>query len=394
MDGITDLAMRVWISLTSKPDFAFTPFFRVTAEFPFGRIPKLLWHGAEGRLGYRVRTQLMGSCPDTLARFAVHFLESQEAIDINMGCPAPQVVGHKGGSALIRCHLELKHFMDRLFSLVPPDRVSIKTRLGFESPDEFEDLASLIARYPILELSLHGRTRPQRYRGRSDWQRIGQAAAKINKPMVGSGDIVSHLSLQHAMATAPQVSRFMIGRGLLRNPWLIHEIRDGKPVSLSPTTLQAALKVYLRLNALLSPKKHSTQTGFDWHPNHIIDLILESQSLHPNSRQADFWTSLLDKLNGMASDNSNLNQSAVNLSRLKMLWSYLFTSLPVTFSDVSILRSKSEDDFFGAFAAMVTKHNQSMQAESSRSLGSQEAEVTLNHNPGWDWRFAGEARTV
>ena len=378
MDGVTDLAMRLWLALVGAPPFAVTPFLRVTSDYPTGRIPLDFCPPEERDLGLEVRPQLMGSCPATLARFANHLLQTHDTVDINMGCPAPRVVGHSGGSALIRCHASLSAFMDRLFDRVPPGRVSIKTRLGFDSADEADNLVGILVSFPLAELTLHGRTRSQRYGGRADWPVIGRLAADAPVSVAGSGDVTSVEKLQEVRRLAPCARRIFIGRGLLRNPWMSHEVAAGGPVRIPLETLIEALRCFVLVNQILMPKRldHLTIGPLIRCLAGIRQDLFKSGC---NSMHQQYWQTIRQFLE---LERNDLDATAsASCSRLKMLWSYLFTSLPGTLNTTSLLRARSAAEFFEEL---------SHAAQESSHCGA--SEIQIRANPEWDWRFAGQGR--
>lgn len=407
MDGITDLATRLWLRLSSGIAQAFTPFLRVTEDYPVHRIPPCFSPAQERSWGLTVRPQLMGSCPDTLGRFIRHLLQDHDLVDINMGCPAPKVVGNNGGSGLIRCHKNLSSFLQRLFDQIPPGRVSVKTRLGFNHSTEAEDLVGILASFPIAELTLHGRTRAQRYQGQSDWLHIGRLSAQLNIPCAGSGDITSAERLSAAHAQAPSVGRILIGRGLLRNPWLGHEIRDNKPVSISVKTLSSALKTFFLINRIVIGHRAEghRQTFL---PDGLTERLQPLLMLGSTSgRQAEVWSEALSILLPFSPLTEASSRAA--LCRLKMLWSYLFTSLHPRFAEASLLRAPSPESFFLELhriaAERSTQHRSALetswphhtkQHEHTGTGGTSgdgddglESLLCASH---WDWRYAGEAR--
>jgi tRNA-dihydrouridine synthase len=389
MDGVTDFPTRIWIFLTSKPDFGITPFFRVTSDYPLSKIPATLCPEVRLNSLLKVRPQLMGSCPAALARITRHLAIEHKVIDLNMGCPAPTVVGHNGGSALIKCHSKLRGFLDKYFSEVPAGSTSIKTRLGFDDPSEASKLLEVFADYPISSLTLHGRTRAQRYRGRADWRQIQDFATRAPFPVTASGDVVSHGTFEEFRKDCPAASDLIIGRGLLRNPWLLNEIRTGQPVSLDPGSLVLALRAFVLLQDVFSD-------GADRGTIDKLQGLSIDRTLDPAS--AGSWSNHLDVLRAIKAQlpasalGTTERSSRRNLSRLKMLWNYLRTSLPDAFSDSAILRSQTTEDFFECLAGLIDQNQKSGHTCSGSDRSQIDSKITICHRPEMDWRFSGEPR--
>lgn len=397
MDGVTDFPTRVWLSLTSKPDFGITPFFRVTPAYPLSKIPATLCPevrlnsllNVRAQNGPRVRPQLMGSCPASLARITRHLSTEHKVIDLNMGCPAPTVVGHNGGSALIRCHTKLRAFLAAYFAEVHAGSTSIKTRLGFDDPAEASSLLEVFSDFPIASLTLHGRTRAQRYRGRSDWGQIQNFAARAPFPVTASGDVVSHASFQAFRKDCPAASDLIIGRGLLRNPWLLEEIRSGQCVALKPLSLILALKTFVLLQDLFSDSSlRDTLENVDG-----VTLAGDGDPASTETWLKHFQTLLAMQHETLArrpTDTENRNRR--NLSRLKMLWNYLRTSLPDAFSAPEILRSQTLADFFETLGKLIDQNQKSGHTYDQCGSSRDHSKITLCHRPEMDWRFSGEPR--
>ena len=393
MDGVTDLPMRLWISLASLPDFAITPFFRVTPGYPLQKLPatycpEALLQGREqaNLLNRRVRPQLMGNSPTELARFSKHLLAWHESVDLNFGCPAPKIVGHNAGSGLIRCTKNLKCFLDDFFASVPPERTTIKTRLGFNCKSEAQAILETLDAFPLRELTLHGRTRAQKYTGRADWELIADLASQANCPVSVSGDICSFEHLNKLRLVFPRVRSVLIGRGAIRNPWLFHELRTCKKVELEWGCLTTSLRLFLLIHRVILENKQQELIS-------QIRDIEESWKTRdeanqptgiwpPTSSQESYWTALEETLLEhfpIADENSQHAKSS--LTRLKMLWNFLRTSLPEAFMNPVLLRTRDQAEFFAFLKEIIQ-----IQSESKQFL-------ILNHFPQRDWIFSGERKT-
>ena len=114
----------------------------------------------------------LNAVPQVLTKNADHFIWAAnllhdlgyEEVNLNAGCPSGTVTAKGKGAGLLQRPQELAWFLDEVFARTPV-RVSVKTRIGFSSPDEFDALLDLYNRYPIRELIIHPRTREEYYKG-------------------------------------------------------------------------------------------------------------------------------------------------------------------------------------------------------------------------------------
>jgi len=173
-----------------------------------------------------IMAQLIGNDPGHLVRTAraIGRLAPCAGIDINLGCPAPTVCGKQAGGALLRNHDLIRRIVFELRPVVP-GRLSLKTRLGYESTDEFGALLDLFASLPLDSLAIHGRTVRERYQSDVHTAEIARAVATLPYPVVANGSIVSVASAR-AMLRKTGAAGLMIGRGAIRDPWLFDGIRD------------------------------------------------------------------------------------------------------------------------------------------------------------------------
>jgi tRNA-dihydrouridine synthase len=104
-------------------------------------------------------------------------------------------------------------------------KFSIKCRLGYFDPDEIVPVIDIFNQYPLSELIIHPRIGKQLYKGEADVKRFAELIPMINAPLVYNGDIVSVESFERIREQVQPVNEFMLGRGLLANPFLAEEIK-------------------------------------------------------------------------------------------------------------------------------------------------------------------------
>ena len=177
----------------------------------------------------------MYAVPQILTRNADDFLRtaSQLAglgyreINLNLGCPSGTVTAKKKGSGFLLYPDDLDRFFDEVFSknLLP---VSVKTRLGYETPEEFAALLDLYNRYPIACLTIHPRVRKEKYRGPVHLDVFADALANSRNPVCYNGDLRTVGEVRALEGRFPEVTHVMIGRGLVADPALARKLRGGK----------------------------------------------------------------------------------------------------------------------------------------------------------------------
>lgn len=147
-------------------------------------------------------------------------------MNLNLGCPSGTVTAKKKGSGMLEDTELLRKFLDGIFegSAV---RISIKTRIGSSSADEFSRLAEIFNDYPIKELCIHCRVRTQQYKGAPDLSAWETALRVCRAPLCYNGDIFDAPSAERLLSTYPETQAIMLGRGLAANPALIGEISGG-----------------------------------------------------------------------------------------------------------------------------------------------------------------------
>jgi tRNA-dihydrouridine synthase len=157
------------------------------------------------------------------------------SVNWNLGCPAPLVAKKARGCGLLPHKDIIKRFLDGVIPKLPLP-LSIKARLGYESPNELEALIPLFNDYPIKELIIHPRTGIQLYGGTVDLDRFETCLNISKHTVVYNGDIVSVDTFIRLSKRFPSVNRWMTGRGIVRNPFLLTELRryvDGTASSAS-----------------------------------------------------------------------------------------------------------------------------------------------------------------
>ncbi|MFZ1294812.1 MAG: tRNA dihydrouridine synthase DusB [Pseudomonadales bacterium] len=191
-----------------------------------------LWNTRKSRLRRTVTAssgprwvQIVGNDPAQMAGAARQQAElGAEIIDINMGCPAKNVYRRAAGSALLRDEPLVGAILAAVVSAVPELPVTLKIRTGWDrSMRNGVRIARIAEDCGIRALSVHGRTRADRFTGEAEYTTIRDIVASVNMPVIANGDIDSG-------AKAAEVLRFtgaaavMIGRAAQGKPWLCASI--------------------------------------------------------------------------------------------------------------------------------------------------------------------------
>ena len=175
-------------------------------------------------------------------------------VNLNLGCPSGTVTAKGKGAGMLRDADALDRFLDAIFHASPID-ISVKTRIGFMSANEFPALLDIYNRYPIKELTVHPRVRNAFYDGDVDRSAFAYAFENSRAPLCYNGDI---LRLEQ-VNDLPAVDAVMIGRGLIADPGMLSG-KSGDRATLQ-AFFDALLDAYSRTfgssrNALFRLKEH------------------------------------------------------------------------------------------------------------------------------------------
>lgn len=153
-------------------------------------------------------------------------------VDLNLGCPSGTVFSKGKGSGMLRDPDGLDRFLEGIFSASPLP-ISLKTRLGVESPEEFPRLLEIYDRYPVKLLILHPRVRKAFYNGPVDMDSFRYALDHSKNEVCFNGNLCSKEELQNFSRQYPGVTSVMLGRGLVGDPGMF------APDGTTPKALEA-----------------------------------------------------------------------------------------------------------------------------------------------------------
>lgn len=227
LDGITKVVFRrVWAAHFGGADRYFIPFFSPT-----------LHHILTDRDWREIDPANNGGLPlvpQVMTRCASDFLWAAEVVadmgytevNLNLGCPSGTVTAKGKGSGFLARPEELERFFDEVFSKIQMP-VSVKTRLGVSSPEEFNRLLEIYNQYPIVCLTIHARVRDEKYRGPVHLEEFAQALENSKNPVCYNGDLRTVEEVRALEERFPTLNAAMIGRGAVADPALFRKLRGG-----------------------------------------------------------------------------------------------------------------------------------------------------------------------
>lgn len=137
----------------------------------------------------------------------------------NLGCPYPMVTKQGMGSGLVKNTEQIRHILDRAHNETDIV-VSMKMRLGYDNPTEILDTLPMLDTFPIKNIAIHARIGKQLYKGGVDWDGFQKALDTTKHTLYYNGDITSVESFRAVKERFPSITHFMIGRGLISDPFL------------------------------------------------------------------------------------------------------------------------------------------------------------------------------
>lgn len=232
------MVFRQVVSQAGSPDIFFTEFTNVSSfASEKGRanaLERLEITPSEGVDKTPIVAQIWGKNPEHFAALAANLASlGFQGLDINMGCPDRHVNKAGGGAAMIRTpDLALACIKEARRATTLP--VSVKTRLGFSSVDEYPDWISLLLRQNLPTLTVHLRTRKEMSKVPAHFELIPELLklrAKIAPAtkLIINGDIQNRAHAEELWQKYPEVDGFMIGRGVFANPFCFRKKSPSRP---------------------------------------------------------------------------------------------------------------------------------------------------------------------
>ena len=199
--------------------------------------------------------QILTNDATELFHFSEHCANlGYQEININLGCPYPRVAKKQRGSGLLPYAERVDALLEQHFttSLLP---TGIKSRLGYENETEIEALIKVFNRYPLSELIIHARTGKQLYKGQVLLDSFAAALGNLNINPGYNGDIFNSAEFNDRKTRFPAVNHFMLGRGILSDPFLASDIRN------IPQAADRKMLAYQFIMALYEQRKAFTNNN-------------------------------------------------------------------------------------------------------------------------------------
>lgn len=231
LEGVTTYVYRnAYHKYFHQMDKYFTPFIVPHKEKKFStREKKEL--SPENNQGLFVVPQLLTNNAEDFLKTAKDITAmGYKEINLNLGCPSGTVVAKKKGSGFLAYPDELDAFLDEIFSKADFD-ISVKTRIGKEHPEEFDQLLEIYNKYPMKELIIHPRVQTDYYKNTPNWEVFRNACNTSKNTLCYNGDIFCTENYVQFLKEFPQVDKIMLGRGVIANPGLVDEIVSQKRIS-------------------------------------------------------------------------------------------------------------------------------------------------------------------
>lgn len=236
MEEVTGYVYRnVYHALFDDMDRYFTPFITPTQKRVLKTRDKKEIEPENNR-GMFVVPQILTNDAEQFTDTCGKLMElGYQEVNLNLGCPSATVVKKTKGSGFLADTERLERFFEAVFHVLDqgqePLKVSVKTRIGVEFPDEFENILEVYNRYPLSEVIIHPRLQKDYYNNTPDLDVFSYALGRCVHPVCYNGDIFTKRQYEDFTDRFPTVERIMLGRGIVANPGLVREIKTGERIS-------------------------------------------------------------------------------------------------------------------------------------------------------------------
>ena len=182
----------------------------------------------ENNAGLYLVPQIMTNQADMFIK-TVKYLQQYgyQEFNLNLGCPASTVVTKMKGSGFLAQPEKLEQFLEQIYEKCDAN-ISIKTRIGFESAEEFSRLLSIFDKFPVSELIIHPRTRQDFYQNEPNMGAFSYAMSHSRHRICYNGNIFSKKDYTNLVENYPALQSVMLGRGILQNPTIIEQIKGNE----------------------------------------------------------------------------------------------------------------------------------------------------------------------
>ena len=224
MAGVTDYAFRRLIKRRGGVGLSVSEFISVEGLTRGNPKSKRQMRFDEEERPFAV--QIFGGQPERMALGAEMAEEvGADILDVNCGCPAPKVVKHGGGSALLKDMARLEIILKEIKKTITIP-LTLKLRTGFsDAAINCVEVAKMAEQCGVEHIQLHGRTREQGYKGMANWDWVREIKKAVKIPVSGNGDVTTiEYGIKRWRETG--CDGILIGRGAMQNPWIFRQFQD------------------------------------------------------------------------------------------------------------------------------------------------------------------------
>ena len=215
-------------------------------------------------------------------------------VNLNLGCPYRTVVAKGKGSGMLRDPDQLDDFFESCFQMIRQKELhvalSIKTRIGIRSAEEFPRLISVFNHYSFKNIIVHPRLQHDFYKNSVNMDAFHALQSESRSPVSYNGDLNSVADLEYLLAQEPSLPEVMLGRGLLRNPALLREYLGGPRANTNELKeYAAASEEFKKAGLLLDSSGDSTKTRY------IYDVLSEVNERIAINSDKEYYQKLAEK---------------------------------------------------------------------------------------------------
>lgn len=246
MEGITGyIYRRAYATYYNHVDKYFSPFIQASQQ----SVKTKEWKDIlpENNKGISLVPQLLTNNASDFIYMSKRIKDlGYDEINLNLGCPSGTVVSKYRGSGFLAKPEELHRFLDEIFS-AGITKISIKTRLGKDNDEGFEELMKIYNQYPMTELIIHPRIQQDFYKNKPRLEKVQYALEVSKNPLCYNGDIFSYADYESIISKYPEISMVMLGRGLIADPRLVGKMKGIEEVSSTKDALGTLRKFHDKL---------------------------------------------------------------------------------------------------------------------------------------------------
>lgn len=227
MEGITNFIYRnAYQEFYHPMDKYFTPFLAAKHNMRLNA-KEIREVSPDTNQGLSVIPQILGNNAEDFIHLAKLLKENygHQEVNLNLGCPSGTVTAKGKGAGFLGEPEKLDAFLDTIYSCLDME-ISIKTRVGTDSEEEWEHLIEIYEKYPVKELIIHPRLLKDYYKFTPRLEVFRQGVEHLHMPVGYNGNLFTVEDYRSFSAQFPKTEIFMFGRGVIANPGLLSEIRD------------------------------------------------------------------------------------------------------------------------------------------------------------------------